>query len=106
METNLTFPAPPQKLPKGVSASALRTLLEDSRQREKVLKTMIARFEAQYGESLDELESRLAVGRGSEHPDWEHSIEWRNAEEALQREQLTRRLLEWLLPLIAPSTAS
>jgi hypothetical protein len=64
------------------------------------------RFEEQYGQPLAELEARLARGEGSEHPDWEDSIEWRNAEEALQRARVMRRLLEWLLPSIAPSPAS
>lgn len=40
---------------------------------------MIARFEERYQVSLDALAARLSRSEGSEHPDWEDSIEWRTA---------------------------
>ena len=43
------------------------------------------------------LEARLARGEGVEHPDWEDSIEWRNAAQTLQRTEKMWSLLEWLL---------
>lgn len=94
------------ELPSGVSPSALRALLDETRRQEGVLRAILRRFEERYELPLPELEARLARGDGLEHPDWEDSIEWRNAEEALQRALLTRRLLEWLLPSSAPSLAS
>jgi hypothetical protein len=95
-----------QSFPAGISADTLTALLTEARQREHVLTAVIRRFEERYNSSLDELEARLARGEGQEHPDWEDSIEWRNAAEALQRAQLTRKLLEWLLRSIALSPSS
>jgi len=93
-------------LPSGVSHEMLVQLLDELRSREAILQAMIQRFEQRYDGSLEALEARLARGRGPEHPDWEDSIEWRNAVEALQRTRTLRSLLEWLLRSIAPSPAS
>jgi len=93
-------------LPSSVSRETLISLLDDVRNREAVLQAMIRRFEQHYGDSLEALEARLSRGEGREHPDWEDSIEWRNAVETLQRTRVMRRLLEWLLSSIAPSPAS
>jgi hypothetical protein len=93
-------------LPSGTSRETLSRLLDDMHNREAILQAMIRRFERHYGDSLEALEARLAQGEGPEHPDWEDSIEWRNAVEALQRTWVMRSLLEWLLGLIAPSPAS
>jgi hypothetical protein len=93
-------------LPSSISHEALTPVLDDVRNREVILQTMIRRFEQRYGDSLEALEARLARGEGREHPDWEDSIEWRNAVETLQRTQVMRRLLEWLLSSIAPSPTS
>src|SRR6266849_5899475 len=92
-----------QTFPSGISPEALAQLLDDIRNRENVLRGIVQRFEQRYGVSLEALETRLARGEGCEHPDWEDSIEWRNAVEALQRNQVMRRVLEWLLRSIAPS---
>lgn len=88
--------------PPGISQRTLVQLLDDARSRETLLREMIGRFAKRYGGSLDALEARLARGEGNEHPDWENSIEWRNAVEALQRTQLMKGLLEWLLRSITP----
>lgn len=93
-------------LPSSIPREALTPLLDDVRNREAVLQAMIRRFEQHYGDSLETLEARLGRGEGREHPDWEDSIEWRNAVEVLQRTQVMRRLLEWLLSSIAPSPSS
>jgi len=93
-------------LPSGISREVLVQLLDDLRNREAVLQAVIRRFEQRYGESLEALEARLARGEGPEHPDWEDSIEWRNAVETLQRTRTLRSLLEWLLRSITPSPAS
>ncbi len=93
-------------LPSGISRETLTRLLEDTRNREALLQATIQRFAGRYGGSLEMLEARLARGEGPEHPDWEDSIEWRNAVDALQRTQLMRSLLEWLLRSIVPSPAS
>ena len=93
-------------LPPGVSPEALAQLLSDQLDREELLQTVIRRFERCYGESLDTMEARLARGEGPEHPDWEDSIEWRNAVESLRRTQMMRKVLEWLLGSIVPLTAS
>jgi len=92
-------------LPSGVSREGLTQLLEQQRGQEELLWTVIRRFERRYDESLAALEARLARGEGREHPDWEDSIEWRNAVESLHRAQMMRTVLEWLLGSIVPSTA-
>jgi hypothetical protein len=93
-------------LPAGISSETLTRLLDDVHSREAVLQAMVQRFEQRYGASLEALEARLARGEGSEHPDWEDSIEWRNAVEALKRTRIMRSLLEWLLGSIALLPAS
>jgi len=92
--------------PPGISQEMLTQLLKDERNREVLLQGIIRRFEQRYGGSLEALEARLARGEGPEHPDWEDSIEWRNAVEALQRTQILRSLLEWLQHSIVLSPAS
>lgn len=95
-----------QALPPEVSRETLAQLLDDQHGQEELLQTMIRRFERRYGVSLVALETRLARGEGREHPDWEDSIEWRNAIESLRRVQMMRKVLEWLLGSIVPSTVS
>ena len=89
-------------LPSSIPREALTPLLDDVRNRETILQAMIRRFEQHYGDSLEALETRLARGEGREHPDWEDSIEWRNAVETLQRTRIMRRILEWLLSSTTP----
>ena len=84
-------------LPQNISRSALTSLLDDLSRRETVLRAIISHFESTYGMTLDALESRLSQGKGQEHPDWEDSIEWQNALEELQRADLMKSVLEWLL---------
>ncbi len=93
-------------LPTGTSREMLAGLLDDMHNREAVLQAMIQRFGQHHGDSLEALETRLARREGPEHPNWEDSIEWRNAVEALQRTRVMRSLLEWLLGSIAPSRTS
>jgi hypothetical protein len=95
-----------QTLPPGISRATLVQLISDQHNQEAHLQTVIHGFEARYDESLSALEARLARGEGQEHPDWEDSIEWRNAVESLRRARLMGRVLEWLLGSIEPSTAS
>lgn len=83
--------------PKNISRNALTRLRDDLSRRESVLQAMIQRFETQYDISLESFETRLAQGKGQEHPDWEDSIEWRNAVDALKQADLMKRVLEWLL---------
>ncbi len=92
--------------PPGITQETLTQLLEDTRNREELLQNTIRRFEQRYGISLKALEARLDHGEGSEHPDWEDSIEWRNAVETLQRTRVMRSLFEWLLRSIVPSLTS
>ena len=73
-------------LPVGISTATLGNLLTDTNGRTLVLQATIRRFEECYKVSLPALEARLARGDGEEHPDWEDSIEWRNAVETLQRQ--------------------
>ncbi len=87
----------PLPLPQNITRSALTRLRGDLSRRESVLDAMVERFQKKYAMSLDALESRLAQGQGQEHPDWEDSIEWRNAVEELQRASLMKSVLEWLL---------
>ena len=84
-------------LPKNISRNALTHLRDDLARRESVLQTMIHRFETQYKISLETFEARLAQGQGQEHPDWEDSIEWRNALDELKQADLMKMVLEWLL---------
>ncbi len=56
------------------------------RDRENLLRAEIERYERHYSETLEELEARLERGEGSEHPDWEDSIAWRNSVEILNRQ--------------------
>ena len=83
--------------PKNISRNALTRLRDNLSRRESVLQSMVHRFESQYKSSLDALEQRLIQGKGQEHPDWEDSIEWRNALDELQQADLMKRVLEWLL---------
>jgi hypothetical protein len=83
--------------PKNISRNALTRLRDDLSRRESVLRAMIQRFETQYNISLESFEARLSEGKGREHPDWEDSIEWRNALDALKQADLMKRVLEWLL---------
>lgn len=83
--------------PKNISRNALTRLRDDLSRRESVLQAMIQRYETQYDVSLESFETRLAEGKGQEHPDWEDSIEWRNAVDALKQADLMKRVLEWLL---------
>ncbi len=92
--------------PPGISQEALVQWLDETRSREALVCQMLRQFEKRYNGSLKALEARLAQGEGAEHPDWEDSIEWRNAIETLQRIRLMKGLLEWLLRSIAPSPAS
>jgi hypothetical protein len=91
-----------QTLPTGVSREELIHLLEDQRGQEELSQTIIRCFQRRHDESLVALETRLARGKGREHPDWEDAIEWRNAVESLQRTQMMRTVLEWLLGSIVP----
>lgn len=93
-------------LPSDISRETLAQLVDDIHNREAILQAMLQRFEHRYGGSLEVVEARLARGEGSEHPDWEDSIEWRNAVESLQRTHVMRRLLEWLLGSTTPSPVS
>jgi hypothetical protein len=64
------------------------------RQVEILLRQVIQQMEQRYDGSLETLEARLARGEGQAHPDWEDSIEWRNAVEALQRTRTLEHILE------------
>ena len=83
--------------PKNISRHALARLGDDLARREAILKSIIHRFETQYNVTLEAFEARLAQGKGREHPDWEDSIEWRNALDELKQTDLMKRVLEWLL---------
>lgn len=95
-----------QTLSPQVKPVAVQQLLEETIGREALLRQVINRLEQQYNCSLEELEARLDRGGGQEHPDWEDSIEWRNAIESLERTQLLRNILKWLIDLLAPLPAS
>lgn len=89
-------------LPGGISTEVLGNLLTDADGRTLLLQATIHRFEERYKMPLEALEARLARGEGAEHPDWEDSIEWRNALETLQRTEKMRSLLEWLFRSTKP----
>ena len=93
-------------LPSGLHRATLHRMLDDTRGRAELLATTIRVFERKHGSPLETLEARLDRGEGSEQPDWEDSIEWRNALEALQRARELEGLLAWLLRSSAPSTSS
>jgi hypothetical protein len=92
--------------PFSVESATLREILADVRGREILLRQVIRQMEQRYDGSLETLEARLARGEGQEHPDWEDSIEWRNAVEALQRTRTLEHILEWLINSRAPSPVS
>lgn len=69
--------------PPDLSRRSLTDMLEEVRSRESLLQAQIARYARQYSETLEQLEDRLDRGEGSEHPDWEDSIAWRNSVEIL-----------------------
>ena len=93
-------------LPTGISTETLGNLLTDASGRTLVLQAAIQHFETRYQVPLTVLEARLARGEGSEHPDWEDSIEWRNAVEIIERTKKMRSLLEWLLSSTTPLPTS
>jgi len=92
-----------QSWPFQVEPTTLRRLLEETRGREVLLQQVIRQMEQRYGCSLEELEARLARGEGQEHPDWEDSIEWRNAIDALHHTRALQSILEWLVNSLAPA---
>ena len=92
-------------LPTQVEPGDVRQLVKETQGRQVLLHQVIGRLEQRYGCSLEELEARLDRGEGQEHPDWEDSIEWRNAVESLKYTLLLRSILEWLSNLLAPSPA-
>ncbi|MBM3129363.1 MAG: hypothetical protein FJ009_12155 [Chloroflexi bacterium] len=92
-------------LPAGISQATLTRWLSDAQNREALLQSVVQRFEQRHKQSLETFEARLNRGEGAEHPDWEDSIEWRNAFETLQQTRLMRRLWEWVLHSITPSRA-
>jgi len=92
--------------PDGISRQTVADLLSDARTQKQVLEQISTRFERKYDSSLAMLEARLARGEGSEYPDWEDSIEWRNAVEMLDRQQKLQGVLEWMLRSIVPSLTS
>lgn len=92
-----------QNWPSQLNVVTLQKILEETRGREVLLEERIRQMEQRYDCSLEELEARLARGEGREHPDWEDSIEWRNAAEALQRARTLQDILEWLVNSLAPS---
>lgn len=92
-----------QTLPPQVELGDVRQLLRETQSRQVLLQQVIGRLEQRYDCSLEELEGRLDRGQGQEHPDWEDSIEWRNAVESLKHTLLLRSILEWLSNLLAPS---
>ena len=92
--------------PARVEPATMRRLLDEARGREVLLRQVIRRMEDRYECSLQELEARLARGEDPEHADWEDSIEWRNAVEALERTQALQHILEWLVNSPAPSPVS
>jgi hypothetical protein len=95
-----------QSWPFQIEPVTLRQLLEETQGRETLLRQVIRQMEQKYDCSLEELEARLDQGEGQEHPDWEDSIEWRNAVEALQRTRALQNILEWLVNSLAPSPVS
>jgi hypothetical protein len=95
-----------QNRPLQVEPVTLQYLLEETRGREVLLRQVIRQMDRKYDCSLEELEARLDRGEGQEHPDWEDSIEWRNAVEDLQRTRALQGILEWLVNSLAPSPVS
>jgi hypothetical protein len=93
-------------LPTGISTTNLQWWIQDNRARIAFLESLMERFEDIYGCTLAELEARLARGEGQEHPDWEDSIEWRNAVEQHRQLQLQEELFVWLSRLDEQSVAS
>jgi len=92
-----------QNWPSQVNVVTLRKILEETQGRKALLEELIRQMERRYDCSLEELEARVARGEGREHPDWEDSIEWRNAIEALQRTRTLQDILEWLVNSLTPS---
>ncbi|HOU13058.1 MAG TPA: hypothetical protein PKZ84_08060 [Anaerolineae bacterium] len=91
-----------ETFPPGITSFTLHQLQEEMQNRESLLQGIIQRFTQHYACDLATFEARLARGEGAEHPDWEDSIEWRNAVETLQQTRFMRSLLEWLLRLSVP----
>lgn len=68
-----------QNWPSQLNVVTLRKILEETRGREILLEERIRQMEQRYDCSPEELEAGVARGKGRKHPDWEDSIEWRNA---------------------------
>lgn len=92
-------------LPTDISITNLQWWIQDNRARIAFLENLMARFEETYNCTLSELEARLERGEGQEHPDWEDSIEWRNAVEQHRQLQLQEKLFIWLSRLDERSVA-
>lgn len=92
-------------LPTDISITNLQWWIQDNRARIAFLENLMARFEETYNCTLSELKARLERGEGQEHPDWEDSIEWRNAVEQHRQLQLQEKLFIWLSRLDERSVA-
>lgn len=71
------------------------TLLEEKIDTEIALfQIIINKFKEKYG-NLEEFEHTLETCQIPEHPQWEESIEFRNATEELQNLKTLRSILTW-----------
>lgn len=93
-------------LPRNVTPRNVRTLKENSTARELLLRQIVQGFERKYNTSLEVFEERLSRGQVPEHPEWEDSIEWRNAVEELEQTHVSGSIFVWLDNLLTQSATS
>lgn len=102
---NKTINVSAVKLP-NITLDELASLQNDVKVRKDFLRQRVKVFEARYNGSLAELERQLDNREIEEHPAWEDSIEWRNALEQLEHNQLSESIFIWLQKLLTPSITS
>ena len=86
-----------EKHPLPFDTTTLCRTIEDVEKQIDLYKSIISDFEKQYGCNLDSFEDKIEQGEVPEHPSWETSIEWDVAADELERLQVIRKALEWIL---------
>ncbi len=86
-----------EKHPLPIDTTTLRRTIEDVEKQIGLYKSIISDFEKEYGCSLSVFEDKIERGEVPEHPSWETSIEWGVAADELERLQVIRKALEWIL---------
>lgn len=79
---------------KGINLGVLSTVASSLDSEIKLYEEIVRGFERKHGK-LEEFEKKLNVAEIEEHPNWEESIEWRNAIEEMEKFKMVKGVLNW-----------